>query len=469
MPELEPPPSNKEAEIAVLGAVLLEGELIDKVHQKLQPEDFYTTAHRTIIKTMFGMYKENIAIDIVTLPDRLSGNGVLNDIGGSIYLTELTEMTPTSANIDYYIKLVKDASELRNTYEVCQKLTYDINNKKINADKAKQKLENFIYTSDIRDKDSEIIQLSQEPTPEPREWLLENLIPKDFPTTIYASGGVGKSFISISLGLNACIGNTEYIGKHFYPKPLNTLFIDYELEKGEIMRRAIELCNGMGLKKIPDNFYYQLPELRISKCLEKLRFIIKRFNIELVIIDSMGASGVDAMDEKSVILIYSKLKELGITSILIDHQSKLQTQDNPENKSPFGSVYKSNMSRSVLHLIGEKNIKGFLRIRLVHNKSNFGAKSEEILIDIHFDTGVVVIENSDSLTRTEQQMCDIRNYMLGRITEGERLNQRNLVEYFEGSIGKERVRSLLEKGNTKFWNTSKGVNNSIIYEPIESV
>jgi len=76
----------------------------------------------------------------------------------------------------------------------------------------------------------------------------------------------------------------------------------------------------------------------------------------------MGAAGLDSMDEKSVIEVYSKLRELGSTTLVIDHQSKMQSQDNPENKSPFGSVYKYNMSRSVIHLVHEKNIdKGCLQ------------------------------------------------------------------------------------------------------------
>ena len=466
MSELKPPPSNKEAEIAVLGAVLIERELIEKVYQELQPDDFYKTAHQIIIKTMFSMYKEKIPIDILTLPDRLAIAGVLGDIGGSIYLTELTERTPTSANIDHYIQLVKESSYLRKTYEVCQKVTHDINNKKSDADKAKEQLENFLSTLDIRDKDSEIFQLSEEQIPDPRQWILEGLIPKGFPTTIYASEGIGKSYLAIFLAINVCIGSTEFINKNFYPKPLNTLYLDYELDKDEIMRRAIELCNGMSLESIPNNFYYRMPDLMLSKYLTKLPSVIKRYNIELLIIDSIGASGVDAMDEKSVISIYTQLKQLGITSILIDHQSKIQSQDNLDNKTPFGSVYKSNICRSVIHLVQEKSSKECLIVRLVQQKSNFGAKSEEILIDILFDDCVVVIEKSDSISHKQQHLNMIKDYILENGNNGREIIQSEIVGHFGGLIGSNKVIDLLRYGTGKYWNTSRGTNNSIIYQPL---
>jgi len=466
MSESKPPPSNKEAEMAVLGAVLIEGGLIDKIYQELQPDDFYTTAHQTIIKTMFSMSKDNIPIDILTLQDKLSADGVLLEIGGSIYLKELTEGTPTTANIDYYIKLVKEASNLRKTYVLCQKLTHSINNKKIDAVKAIQELEDFTNTLDSSINKTEIIQLSQEQFPEPRQWVLENLIPKGFPTTIYGSGGVGKSYLAIFLGINVCIGSTKFIGKNFYPKPLNTLYLDYELDKDEIMRRAIELCNGMGLESIPNNFYYHMPDLMLSKYLTKLPSLIKRHNIGLLIIDSMGASGVDAMDEKSVIFIYTQLKQLGITSILIDHQSKIQSQDNVDNKTPFGSVYKSHVCRSVIHIVQENSSKDCVIVRLVQPKSNFGAKSEEILIDILFDDGVVVIEKSDFISHKQQQLNMIKNYILENGNNGRELIQSEIVDYFGGMIGSNKVIDLLKSGTGKHWNTSRGRNNSIIYQPL---
>ncbi len=320
---------------------------------------------------------------------------------------------------------------------------------------------------DVNSEIDKIIQLSKQPPPMPREWIVDKLIPKNCLTTIYASGGIGKSYLAIALGINACIGNQTFIGKNFYSHPLNTLFLDYELDKDEIMRRSIELFKGMGSEGIPDNFYYQAPDPSISKYISKLPSIIFSYNIELLIIDSMGASGVDAMDEKAVISIYSALSKLGITSILIDHQSKTQSQDGHNSKSPFGSVYKSNMSRSEIHLTSEKNTTDNSTIKVIHTKSNFGAKCEEFLVDFKFASDCVSIEISASLTEKEQYLFDIRAYMLDKKSEGIKLNQTNLIEHFQGNIGKDKLINLLDMGHGKYWNTEKGQKNSTIYDPIE--
>jgi len=469
MSELTPPPNNEEAEISVLGSVLIEGKLIGLVNDKLKPDDFYKDAHKIIVNTMVSMYKENIPIDLVTLSDRLDKEGHLKKVGDNIRLTYLMDMTPNTANINYYIKLVKEASDLRKIHNITTKLNQRICNKEIDAIRAKSELENFITNLDITCNSDEVIQLSKEPPPKPREWIWEGLIPKGFPTTFYASGGVGKSYIAMSLGLYIARGCTEFIGKSLYPNPLNTLYLDYELGKDEIMRRAIELSNGMGLESIPDNFYYNIPGLTIKKSLDSLRSIIRKYNIELLIIDSMGASGLDAMDEKSVILIYNKLHKLGVTSILIDHQSKIQSQDNPDNKSPFGSVYKSNMSRSVIHLIQQSSANNCSTIILKHNKSNFGAKSDELLLDIRFGDGYVAVEKSNSMSKKDEQLFMIRDYMIEGKENGHEINQSEVIDSFEGIMGKHKVASLLKMGEGKYWNSSRGKNNSSIYNPIDNM
>jgi len=466
MSELKPPPKNEEAEKAVLGSIIQEGNLVEKVLGILKPKDFYPSKHQEIFRSIHEMNKKGIPIDILTLFEDLKSQGLDQEIGGSAYLTHLVEMTPTTANCEYYAGLIKKSSRLREISQFSERLNLDIKNGETNINKATEKLNNFVANLNKDDDNIEVIELAKESLPEPRKWILEDYIPKGFPTTIYASEGIGKSYLAIFLAINICIGGTEFIGKNFYPKPLNTLYLDYELEKDEIMRRAIELCNGMGLESIPNNFYYRMPDLMLSKYLTKLPSVIKRYNIELLIIDSIGASGVDAMDEKSVISIYTQLKQLGITSILIDHQSKIQSQDNVDNKTPFGSVYKSHICRSVIHLVQEKSSKECLIVRLVQQKSNFGAKSKEILIDILFDDSAVVIEKSDSISHKQQHLNMIKDYILENGNNGREIIQSEIVGHFGGLIGSNKVIDLLRYGTGKYWNTSRGTNNSIIYQPL---
>ncbi|MCZ6468499.1 MAG: replicative DNA helicase, partial [Candidatus Dadabacteria bacterium] len=109
-----PLPQNTEAEQAVLGAILIESTVINQVLEVLIPEDFYKEAHRKIFNSMIDLDRENKPIDLLTLFDHLKSNGnLLEEVGESSYLTYLTELVPTTENVEYYAKLVKEKSILR--------------------------------------------------------------------------------------------------------------------------------------------------------------------------------------------------------------------------------------------------------------------------------------------------------------------------------------------------------------------
>ncbi len=102
------PPQSKEAEISILGAVLIDKDAIISVAEFLRPEHFYSEAHGEIFKAVLDLYEERAPIDIVTLADRLKKNRSLSKIGGSAYLMELVNQVPTAANVEKYGQIVKD-------------------------------------------------------------------------------------------------------------------------------------------------------------------------------------------------------------------------------------------------------------------------------------------------------------------------------------------------------------------------
>jgi len=419
---------------------------------------------------MLEMYNDNKPIDLLTLSEYLHSKGCNEQIGGSNYLTYLIEVCPTTANSKYYAGLVKKSSDLRKISQFSERLNLDIKNGKTDVNGATEQLNKFIDEFCILDNGLEIIRLSDEDLPESREWLLEGLIPMGFPSTLYAAGGIGKSYLAINLGISACMGGESFLGRDFYSEPLNVLYIDYELDKGEIIRRAKEVSHGLGLSDIPENFFYNSPDIRISKLINDLPAYIKHMNIEFIIIDSMGSAGLDALDEKSVIYVYSKLRNLGVTSLLVDHQSKLQSSlDNPDIKSPYGSVYKSNLSRSVIHLVIEGKIKNGFTVKLVQRKSNFGEACDEELIDFIFDKeneAVLIIESS-SISQKKKDMLMIKDEICRMYTEGIESIQSDLVNKFKDSIARDKVRAYLLEGEGNHWRTMSGkLNNSKVYLPL---
>ena len=107
------PPQNLEAEVAVLGAILLDGAAVGDAVEVLTVEHFYKDAHKKIFKGIINLFNENKAIDLITLTENLSQEGSLEEVGGPDYLAFLTTAVPTSANLRHYTKIVREKAILR--------------------------------------------------------------------------------------------------------------------------------------------------------------------------------------------------------------------------------------------------------------------------------------------------------------------------------------------------------------------
>ncbi len=108
------PPQNIEAEQFVLGAILIENEAIVSAMEYLSPNNFYKEAHKKTFQAMLDIYEKNEPIDLITLTEQMSKKDQLEDIGGAAYLSSIAGMVPTSANVKYHSKIVKEKSILRN-------------------------------------------------------------------------------------------------------------------------------------------------------------------------------------------------------------------------------------------------------------------------------------------------------------------------------------------------------------------
>jgi replicative DNA helicase len=106
------PPYHEEAEMATLGALLLNFsvDLLDEVQQWVRPDDFFKGAHQLIFRAVSDLHEKGEGIDILTLTGELTSSGNLEKAGGAAYVASLTSRVPTSANVSYYAKLVQEAS-----------------------------------------------------------------------------------------------------------------------------------------------------------------------------------------------------------------------------------------------------------------------------------------------------------------------------------------------------------------------
>lgn len=107
------PPQSIEAEMSILGGILLENEAINRVLDVLVPEDFYRETHRKIMRAMIELNEHREPCDLITLTTMLKKRGDLEEVGGGAYLATLVDFVPTAANIAYYSKIVKEKAILR--------------------------------------------------------------------------------------------------------------------------------------------------------------------------------------------------------------------------------------------------------------------------------------------------------------------------------------------------------------------
>lgn len=107
------PPQNVEAEQSVLGAILLDNNALTATLELVGKDDFYKDSHRKIFASMEDLFDKSEPIDIITLTDYLKRKNELEAIGGVQYLSSLVSMVPTSANIRYHCKIVREKAMLR--------------------------------------------------------------------------------------------------------------------------------------------------------------------------------------------------------------------------------------------------------------------------------------------------------------------------------------------------------------------
>jgi len=100
------PPQNVDAEMSLLGAVLIDEEVLADVTEHVKPKDFYDKRHAIIYDAIMRLYEKNKPVDLLTLTDELKRKSELDDIGGSAYLTELTNYVPTAAHAESYAEIV---------------------------------------------------------------------------------------------------------------------------------------------------------------------------------------------------------------------------------------------------------------------------------------------------------------------------------------------------------------------------
>lgn len=124
VPELRVQPQDLLAEQSVLGSIFISPDKLITVREFIGPDDFYKYSHKIIFRAMITLSDRNDAIDATTVRTILDDQGDLQNIGGLSYIVELVNSVPTSANAEYYAKIVGEKAMLRN---IISRLTESVN------------------------------------------------------------------------------------------------------------------------------------------------------------------------------------------------------------------------------------------------------------------------------------------------------------------------------------------------------
>ncbi len=140
------PPHNLDAEQAALGALLLDWDVFGDIVGFLRPERFYSLQNQKIFSAMLELYSDGIRGDMLTLIERLRSKGELDAAGGHAYVSSLTNTVGSSANIEYYAKLVLDLSIRRDLIKTSAKIVANSHDETLDSSKVLEEAQKDLFT-----------------------------------------------------------------------------------------------------------------------------------------------------------------------------------------------------------------------------------------------------------------------------------------------------------------------------------
>jgi replicative DNA helicase len=139
------PPYSYEAEVSVLGGMLLDKLAITKALERLDEDCFHHEGHREIFRNIRILFENNQVVDVVTLTEQLKKTGKLEKIGGQAHLIQILDMVPTAANVEYYAGIVLEKAVMRQLIRASGDIIHDVYTRKGDVDDILDQAEQRIF------------------------------------------------------------------------------------------------------------------------------------------------------------------------------------------------------------------------------------------------------------------------------------------------------------------------------------
>jgi replicative DNA helicase len=160
------PPFSPEAEIAVLGGMLIDRDAVARAVEFVNDSMFFREAHRRLFRSMSRLFERGDVLDVITVAEELKKTEELESVGGLEYIAELVDAVPTAANIEYHARIVRDKALLRRLIDASQNIIRDVYGQ---GDREVEQI--------LDEAESKIFQVAQSHSREGFVWIKEILWP----------------------------------------------------------------------------------------------------------------------------------------------------------------------------------------------------------------------------------------------------------------------------------------------------
>ena len=171
-------PHNKEAEQSVIGSAMTDSQSVAASAEIVRPEDFYFEQNREIYSVIIELFNENTPIDIVTVSDRLNQGDRLDAVGGITYLATVASNVPTTENVVYYSKIIKEKAVLRRLIKSSRAISELAYGEGDSVDRILEQSEQLIFDVSSSKEQNDIVHI-QEVLPLSYETMVENSLNKN--------------------------------------------------------------------------------------------------------------------------------------------------------------------------------------------------------------------------------------------------------------------------------------------------
>ncbi len=287
------PPQAPEAEMAVLGAMLLEKDAVERALDILEDRDFYVEAHRRIFSAIKGLFEKGAAVDLRTVGEELKRLRWFDDVGGMEYIRDVVHKVETAAHVETYARIVKDKAVLRGLINASTTIIRDCHQEAKEPAVLLDEAQTAILKVSERQVTSEYVPAKDlvHQTIDSIEKAVKDKrrvtgIPSGLTELDHLTSGFQKSDLILigarpsqgktALGLN--IASHIVVGKE--PRPV--LFFSLEMSKHQLMLRLLASDSGVKLSDLRTGFLPKHRWREITDAADKL------YNAPLYINDTPG-------------------------------------------------------------------------------------------------------------------------------------------------------------------------------------